>query len=251
MFISFKRRVNPLVLLCFIALGFSGLTGCKNQELDLLRKRLAKLEADQKKKKQQNQARPAPNRTASTSRPAPRNSQARLAQLEKEKKVKAALLQKRFMELRRRTLKPEGGLVYKHKLLQPHEVRRTLKIEGQVEALFLQGTPRTPNYDAIQYTRPLGAKHNGLYFALQVWKNTPKKLSALWKLHQATYPAVKPFAKAPVGTSAFQAFRSPYRYYHFIASKTPVMLSLTCHESLCKDNSLLVELAKIIDQRLR
>ncbi len=140
-------------------------------------------------------------------------------------------LKQRFERLRRRILDPTSGLIYKRKLLPAAMVQKVLGFPKPLQAVFLQGIPRSRRYDAVQFVLRHQPTANQYILGLQVWLGKPQAIQARWASQQRSYPNVRPHAKAVAGLHSFVAHRSDVSYLN-VQTRTSVF-SLSCHQKYC------------------
>ncbi len=158
---------------------------------------------------------------------------------------------RQFMELRYRVLSPKGGLIYKEKLLTPSDVQRLLKLPFPLSDWFLQGIPRSNNYDALQYLpegRELGATE--YVVAFQIWKNSPPAIKRTWAEQLQTYPSVKKIRAIKGAKESFTAKRKPFVYLNFLSADGKAIGSLSCSMKYCSDFKKLIPLGEFILKRM-
>lgn len=159
-------------------------------------------------------------------------------------KVTSLRFQQQFRALRKRILAPEAGLIHKKKWLSPRRVQQVLGLQQPLEPIFLQGIPRSEQYDAVQYVLKGKPTSSPYILGLQVWIGSPKALTQRFSKHRQTYPGAKEHPTPSAGQRSFASAQNSIHYLH-LRTRTAVLL-ISCHKAFCPRGKNLITLAQHI-----
>lgn len=160
-------------------------------------------------------------------------------------------LQQPLLDLRRIRLSPEHGLIAKHQLLPVAVVQQIMGIRIPLRRVFLQGIPRSREYDALQYVWPPQHRRTSYALGLQVWMEPHTQLRHRWNQQMQTYPQVKPLSSFKSGAQQWHMFRAYRNNIHYLNGYTSQgIFSLSCHQNYCNNGQFLLPLAHHIEQKL-
>lgn len=150
---------------------------------------------------------------------------------------------------------PHQGWIGTWTLLSAAQVQHSLRITSPLRVTFLQGIPRSREYDAVQFlfsgTDHAEARFGSYVLGLQIWVESSSESLHRWNRQMKTYPRVKPESMQVMSIPLFWSFRSKIHYLNgrCDGKSRSLIFSLTCHQSFCPQGQFLLGLAKQIQKR--